>query len=379
MKRPVSTKVLGAGRRVSSIVLVAHFMAGCAPDESHPIGPSDAASRATAAKLTGVVTDVVFPPSTSTATGTAWGRATAINEAGVVAGVRSVIGGATNVFLWKDGNVTLLPGGMTPVALNKRLEIAGNTAMSPSPSFSPVQAGGTNRAVLMKDGIITDLGTLGGAAAFATDINDKAQIVGWSQPTPGSGLGSRAFLWEDGEMSDLGTLGGTTAVAWGINNHGQVVGSSTTATGATHAFLWQTGTMIDLGVLGGNFSSAGGINDRGQVVGLSDPPAGSFCERVPFIWERGTMSAVPLGSRSCIWSMSVRDISDAGHIVGTSFGSSGNWRSWVFRDGVWLDLPASPGENAVFRVNSSGEVPGFSNVSVGVGGAFVWSVGRHGP
>ena len=49
---------------------------------------------------------------------------------------------------------------------------------------------------------MTDI--LGTGGAFH-DINDRGQIVGWRDPDSGP---YHALLWEDGMMTDLGTLGG---------------------------------------------------------------------------------------------------------------------------------------------------------------------------
>ena len=106
-----------------------------------------------------------------------------------------------------------------------------------------------------------DLGTLGGTYSSARGINERGQVVGSN--TIGSGE-SRAFLWQNGVLTDLGTLGGPSigSTANAINNQGQVVGASGTSTGELHAFLWQDGIMTDLGVLSGTFSSAQSINEH---------------------------------------------------------------------------------------------------------------------
>ena len=75
-------------------------------------------------------------------------------------------------------------------------------------------------------------------------------------------------FWKNGLVQDMGTLGGDNSTPAALNNAGQAVGSSQLSNGHTHGFLWQTGHIQDLGVPPGytdGFASA--INEIGQIVG----------------------------------------------------------------------------------------------------------------
>src|SRR5580693_8458984 len=58
---------------------------------------------------------------------------------------------------------------------------------------------------------VTDLGTLGGTFSIAFGINDKGQIDGLST-TPGDQV-THGFFLENGVMTDMGTLGGPNSQA----------------------------------------------------------------------------------------------------------------------------------------------------------------------
>src|SRR5215472_16613127 len=79
---------------------------------------------------------------------------------------------------------------------------------------------------------LTDLGTLGGTFSQAFGVNNKGWVVGYS--TTAGDVGLHAFLWRDGVMPDLGTLGGSDSLpyslALSINNRGEMVGFSETST-----------------------------------------------------------------------------------------------------------------------------------------------------
>jgi probable HAF family extracellular repeat protein len=89
---------------------------------------------------------------------------------------------------------------------------------------------------LWRDGTVRDLGIVFGDRGYALALNDGGQVIGNSY------LGNRkvrAFVWEHGKITDLGTLpGGAQSGAFEINNRGEILGWSQTKTGAEHAVLW---------------------------------------------------------------------------------------------------------------------------------------------
>ena len=115
------------------------------------------------------------------------------------------------------------------------------------------------------DPTIVDLGSLGGGdqSGSANAVNNNGQIVG----SYSTANGYRAFLYSNGVMTNLGTLGGTDSYATTINEVGQVAGYSNSASGQRHAFLYSNGVMTDLGTLGGTASYAVDINGAGRSPG----------------------------------------------------------------------------------------------------------------
>jgi probable HAF family extracellular repeat protein len=114
---------------------------------------------------------------------------------------------------------------------------------------------------------INDSGETVGASGVCTTYNPY--MLANFQPL-------HALLWQNGIVTDIGNLGGTGRatgnVAFSINNKGQVVGNSDLPGDQTgHAYLWQNGNMTDLGTLPGDLSSAAlAINESGVVIGTSE-------------------------------------------------------------------------------------------------------------
>lgn len=145
-----------------------------------------------------------------------------------------------------------------------------------------------------------DLGIGPFGSSMAVAINDLGQVVGTSEVleidttggTPTATLvGIHPFLYDSSNgIRDLGTLGGAAAFAEDINQWGQVVGTSELASGFTRAFIWDEAEgMRELPTLGQS-SVAVAINDLGQVLGF-DFGFGAV------VWDlnTGARHAVPFG------------------------------------------------------------------------------------
>jgi probable HAF family extracellular repeat protein len=220
-------------------------------------------------------------------------------------------------------------------AINNRGQVVGFSDANPN---DPTVSWSVLHAIISTNGKATDLGTLpGGYYSQASAINDQGQVVGYSnfEKTENVFQKNHAFLYSNGTMSDLGTLGGTQSYATGINNAGQIVGSSTLTSnveGAVHAFLYQNGAMHDLGTLGGQSSWAYGINHAGHIVGTSQTGAttsnqyGVSPVYHAFLYENGKMMDLNnfIASSSGWTITSARAINNLGQILAGGIGPNGH-------------------------------------------------------
>src|SRR6516164_6043210 len=145
----------------------------------------------------------------------------------------------SHTFRWQNGVLTdlgALPGTNSSAAsgINARGWVAG---YSENGEIDPLTGSPETNAVLWKDGQIINLGTLGGNESLAISVKDGGQVVGLATinavPDPFSFLGAptHTFTWKNGVMQDLGTLGGPDSFpsAGGINErNGLVAGQSYT-------------------------------------------------------------------------------------------------------------------------------------------------------
>jgi probable HAF family extracellular repeat protein len=230
--------------------------------------------------------------------------------------------------------------------------------------FMPMQ---DMHAFVYDNGVMADLGTLGGVNSYGRGMNDLGVAVGYSETAGGN---NRAFKYEGGVMSDLGTLGGNNSGAVAINNNNQIAGSATTSGNVySHAFLYESGVMNDLGTLGGNLSYATDINNSGVVVGISWL-SNSTLDRA-FMYQNGVMT--DLGTLPGTIASRAIAINDLGQIIGES-----GWDAFFYENGVMTELVGLGGSDPVWvrDINNGGIVVGSSKSPVdGYYDAVMWKDG----
>jgi len=269
-------------------------------------------------------------------------------------------------------------------------------------------------AFLWRDGVMTDLGTLGGlnSSVGLPVKDDTGLIMGTAQTSTFDPLGEfwgkafvctnlncegwqnleLGFLWKDGVMTALPTLGGNNSAAVGVNNRGQVVGWAETATQDAscvppqvldfEAVIWgpEPGQIQELPVFpGDSVAAALAINDNGQVVGTSGICAVpiSFALGVhAVLWRHG--SVINLGGFGGVMNNSGLAINNAGQVVGISdLPGDTATHAFFWQNGVMTDLGTLPGDvySQADDINNKGQVVGVSCDANFNCRAFLWENG----
>jgi len=195
-----------------------------------------------------------------------------INENTQIVGTVTGSGNIEDAFIWENGQMTELGDtaqAKSALAINDAGQIVGAAIFPP-----PISA---QHAMLLENGVLTDLTAAGFCSGIAWDINNLGHVTG--------GL----CIWQNGKNLDLGNLGGELGGGLGINDRNEVVGTAerNPFEGIFHAFLWQDGQMTDIGLLVEPLanmvnSKAEAINNKGQIVGAGTVQfgvaAGAFSE-----------------------------------------------------------------------------------------------------
>ena len=290
-----------------------------------------------------------------------------------------------HAFRWQNGVLTDL-GALPGVNFSHATSVNARgwaTGGSGTAEIDPQTGNPQEHAVLWKDSGLVDLGTLGaGLNSAGLTVNNAGEVVGMatvdttSDPFP---LGPwaapiHAFIWRQGVMHDLGTLGGADslptggcnnersdlAVGWSFTD---AVANASTGLPTQHAFVWDQGRMTDIPTLGGSAAYAQCANNRGQVVGYSNLPGdvgctGSLdnCAVHAFLWDQGILQ--DLGTLGGPLSMPFW-LNNDGEAVGGAYTGDGEFHATLWKDGRITDLnPAADCSSFAAAINSQHQIIG---------------------
>ncbi|MDP9206304.1 MAG: hypothetical protein M3P12_12775 [Gemmatimonadota bacterium] len=337
-------------------------------------------------------------------------RGMSINTLGWVAGWSNLADGSRHAALWRDGSIVDLGtlGGLSSTVPWPGMNDAGViVGVSQTAEVDPLnedwacELGGflpetTNRicrGFVWENGVMRELPALGGYHSFATSVNNRGLIVGWSEttvhdptcsPTAAQILQFRATIWDpkDGSNGKIKARelrpfpGDSTSAATAINDKGQAVGISgdcDQAVGrysARHAVLWGKNRKVtEIPNLGGtSWHTPMDINALGDVVGFSNPPepgdeVGDFISRA-FLWINGAPTATDLKTLPGDFYSEAFAINSRRQIVGVSFGGANGSHAFLWQDGVMMDLNnlVGPGFPDILRsaqdINEAGQITG---------------------
>lgn len=296
----------------------------------------------------------------------------ALNNAGQATGYSTVSGAISHAFRYSNG--TMLDLGALP---NDLLSV-GNDINNQGFVVGFSSAPANQHAAYFDGTSVVDIGTFpDGNFSIGQGINDSGQIVGYGNRgvgIPNQAAHEKAFLYSNGVMTDLGTLGGNKSYANAINNAGTVVGWSQTTTPNDRAFIRAGSQLVAIDPSAGYLNSYGyAVNSSGMVAGRMSN--GNLLEA--FIYD-GTQT-IPLGvlpgvgPNNALPTSSVdssRAINDLGMVVGVS-GVLGNFRAFLYANGQIHDLnllQTAPGWRLDFArgINIHGQVSGKGQLT-GVG------------
>jgi probable HAF family extracellular repeat protein len=178
-------------------------------------------------------------------------------------------------------------------------------------------------------------------------INSSGNVVGYGQV----GGSFHAFFWSQGVMTDLGTMGGSQAVAYGLNDAGQITGEVLTSHGID-TYIYTNGSVLDLGQPTNNYYGIG-INKLGDVA--SNTGGGT-----PYLFSNGVVQDLNMGG--CSGEIGI-DVNDSDVVLGDGGGGPcGHQSSVVWSGGNFQILPSSTDAlyTQPFKINAGGQIAGFA-------------------
>jgi probable HAF family extracellular repeat protein len=255
-------------------------------------------------------------------------------------------------------------------------------------------------AFLWRNGVMTDLGTLGGSNSLTFfKPNDSGDLGGGAEtstPDPlgedpcGNHLICLPVVWQGFHAAPLPTLGGNNGFAQETNNRGELVGTAENTTQDPNCeppqvlqqkpVIWEKGEVYALPMYPGDtVGAAHAINDRGQATGWSGKCARTdvgFAGFHALLWQNGT--ATYLGSLGGTLNTQGLGINNRSQVAGYGdLAGDTTYHAFLWQNGVMSDLGTLPGDVAsgADGLNDRGQVVGGSFDAASNGRAFIWQNG----
>jgi len=255
------------------------------------------------------------------------------------------------------------PGIAQPYTLTDLGTLSGNSVSKASALNNAGEVAGVSEtptaaiATMFSGGKATNISAPGSSVSLANAINRSGEIAGWMN---GSAVNfdPQAFLYSNGSVKNINSpsLFPAGTEAYGINSSGEVVGTGYLSPSNFHAFLYTGGKMTDIGPPGSLQASADAINNSGQIVGSYYLTAGGGGA---FLYSSGKITTLPVPADST--GVSALAINDNGEIAGALYPISGGAAHAArYANGVWTDLGTIAGaaSNVGMGINLSGRVVG---------------------
>jgi RNA polymerase sigma factor (sigma-70 family) len=261
---------------------------------------------------------------------------TSLNNQGQAVGWLDGSNGVVHAFVWAEGVLTDLGtlGGSKAIAcsINDLGEIA-----------AVVLTNDERRVLLLQSNAATDLGPIDGFAKLGTEgnisyvpsvsLNNRSEVTGRLMV---EGDNQRSFLCRDGQISYFGLRAdGSILAPRTMNDHGVIAGVSIPGNEGWGAFIWEDGRLTDLKTLGGPRAGVNAINERGTVVGWANPVGAPWDQAHAIVWEKGELHDL----NAADWTSShANSINNAGDIVGDATTLSGRTFAFLRRGDDIVDL-----------------------------------------
>ena len=192
-------------------------------------------------------------------------------------------------------------------------------------------------------------------------VNANGIVVGTGAQTS-FGSGALPVLWTTNTVQQLPLPNGFgVGRANDINDSGIAVGSAGGGISESAVIYGETTEIISATTAGGSsMTTAFSINNAGRVVGPGTDPANA-ARNVGMVYDISTGTAFEVGAISGANGALAFDVSEAGHVVGSSMMNQGSGRPfiWSDADGIQeIPLPSGTSQGGARGVNSDGWVVG---------------------